>query len=540
MPKVRAAFDLQNEPAAVRDRYGRTRFGRSCLTARRLVAAGVRFVTANMFETVFDELTGDIHGSKPFTDIQQMADTIVPTLDKAYSALLEHLSRRALLSHTMVVATGEFGRTPKVDPAGGGATTPASGPCSWAAARSRAAGWSARATRPATPRRPGRPLVVEVETARLGSPLDSLVEMLYAAGKPVPRAVLRGLARASTTLRDHDARGPGVRLDAWNGFAVDDFVLAGTELMRIKAMPPGPDDDCQFDQADGRRVGFLGTTPTAHAFGTDVYKVAVEPPGTTVRPNGLPAVTLPYRNDDGGPGFGRDSWLRFTPPTDGEYRVRLSDANGSGSPLHAYRLTVREPRPDFTIKVGEVKKLPAGGAATLTVTATRTDGFDGPIRLTADGVPDSVIEAGQLTAMVPVTGGDSVQPSATADISGQEVRREATAELPKPTPPADVTATTDRPGVSIKPGGEVRLTVRVKRLPGFTGRVPVEVRGLPHGVRGPNIGLNGILLTPNVPEREMVIPAEPWVKPGTVPFAVVARSENTGAEFAVPVTLATL
>jgi uncharacterized protein (DUF1501 family) len=118
-PKARAAFDLQKEPAKVRDRYGRTRFGQSCLMARRLVEAGVRFVTVNMFETVFDELTWDIHGSKPFTDIQQMAETIVPTFDKAYSALLEDLAERGLLADTMVVATGEFGRTPKINPAGG-------------------------------------------------------------------------------------------------------------------------------------------------------------------------------------------------------------------------------------------------------------------------------------------------------------------------------------------------------------------------------------------------------------------------------------
>ena len=118
-PKARAAFDLQQEPAGVRDRYGRTRFGQSCLMARRLVEAGVRFVTVNMFETVFDELTWDIHGSKPFTDIQQMADQIVPTFDTAYSALLEDLSQRGLLANTIVLATGEFGRTPKINPAGG-------------------------------------------------------------------------------------------------------------------------------------------------------------------------------------------------------------------------------------------------------------------------------------------------------------------------------------------------------------------------------------------------------------------------------------
>src|SRR4051794_17720118 len=61
---AREAFDLDREPDRVRDRYGRTRFGQSCLLARRLIERGVRFVTVNMFETVFDEITWDIHGSK--------------------------------------------------------------------------------------------------------------------------------------------------------------------------------------------------------------------------------------------------------------------------------------------------------------------------------------------------------------------------------------------------------------------------------------------------------------------------------------------
>ena len=71
--EARSAFALDQEPAAMRDRYGRTRFGQSCLLARRLIEAGVRFVTVNMFETVFGEITWDIHGSAPFTDIKQMA-----------------------------------------------------------------------------------------------------------------------------------------------------------------------------------------------------------------------------------------------------------------------------------------------------------------------------------------------------------------------------------------------------------------------------------------------------------------------------------
>ena len=118
-PKARDAFALEKEPESVRDRYGRTRFGQSCLMARRLIEAGVRFVTVNMFETVFDEITWDIHGSRPFTDINEMAKQVVPNFDRAYSALLTDLKERGLSKNTVVVATGEFGRTPKINPAGG-------------------------------------------------------------------------------------------------------------------------------------------------------------------------------------------------------------------------------------------------------------------------------------------------------------------------------------------------------------------------------------------------------------------------------------
>src|SRR5262245_43732665 len=118
-PQARAAFALEQEPAAVRERYGRTRFGQSCLLARRLIERGVRFVTVNMFETVFDEVTWDIHGSRPFTDINQMAREVAPNFDQGWSALLEDLDNRGLLSTTIVTAMGEFGRTPKINPAGG-------------------------------------------------------------------------------------------------------------------------------------------------------------------------------------------------------------------------------------------------------------------------------------------------------------------------------------------------------------------------------------------------------------------------------------
>ena len=117
--KARAAFDLSKEPDALKDKYGRNRFGMSCLLARRLIEAGVRFVTVNMFETVFNEITWDIHGSAPFSPIQAYRDLLGPMFDNAYASLLEDLTSRGLLDNTLVVAMGEFGRTPKINPAGG-------------------------------------------------------------------------------------------------------------------------------------------------------------------------------------------------------------------------------------------------------------------------------------------------------------------------------------------------------------------------------------------------------------------------------------
>jgi len=116
---ARDAFDLTKEPEAVRQRYGMTRFGQCCLLARRLVQAGVRFVTINTFITVFDEITWDIHGSKPFTSIAGMKDIVCPMYDQGYSALIEDLDQRSMLPNTMVCNLAEFGRTPRVNPAGG-------------------------------------------------------------------------------------------------------------------------------------------------------------------------------------------------------------------------------------------------------------------------------------------------------------------------------------------------------------------------------------------------------------------------------------
>jgi len=106
--KTRNAFDLQSEHAALRDRYGRNLFGQSTLVARRLVEAGVRFVTVH-YDCV-DGYSWDSHRSS-----QYLKNHLIPGLDWALSGLLTDLDERGLLDETLVVAMGEMGRTPKAN-----------------------------------------------------------------------------------------------------------------------------------------------------------------------------------------------------------------------------------------------------------------------------------------------------------------------------------------------------------------------------------------------------------------------------------------
>jgi hypothetical protein len=116
---ARNAFDLDDEGPGVRDAYGPTTFGQSCLLARRLVEGGVRLVTVNMFETVFNRVTWDCHGAAPFSTMDDYARELLPTFDQAFAALIDDLDQRGRLESTLVVAAGEFGRTPWLNAAGG-------------------------------------------------------------------------------------------------------------------------------------------------------------------------------------------------------------------------------------------------------------------------------------------------------------------------------------------------------------------------------------------------------------------------------------
>lgn len=114
------ALNLEEESPAVRERYGRSRFGESCLAARRLVERGTRCVVVNQFPSLFDTWSWDCHGQRGLpTRAADIKEQVAAPFDRAVSALFRDLKERGLYTETLVCCFGEFGRSPELNAQGG-------------------------------------------------------------------------------------------------------------------------------------------------------------------------------------------------------------------------------------------------------------------------------------------------------------------------------------------------------------------------------------------------------------------------------------
>jgi hypothetical protein len=410
----------------------------------------------------------------------------------------------------------------------------------------------------------GQKLVFEITAQQLGSPLDSIIEVLDAQARPVPRALARCLARTEIALNDPDSTRRSIRLLTWNELAINDYLFVGDELLQVASLPTHPDDDLQLRSYRGIRSALLDTSPRNHSVGEAVYKVSLHAPGTRLEANGMPVFQIDYMNDDGGTRFGgKDSRLHFEAPADGTYFLRLRDVRGLEGERFAYRLTVREPEPDYSVAFDPKSfNIPRGGRVSVTVTAERKDGFNGPIdvefvdlpegltstpsRIPADSdttvlmiaaAPDASLDTykARLRTLEPkpapyeVSGVAALTLAARGSIDGRVVAHEAERMDPLDVialaPQPDLVVTTSVERVELPAGGDVRLTVKVERRNGFTGRVPISVMNLPHGVRVDDIGLNGVMITEEETSRTVHLVAERWVQPLTQPIVIVGRVE---------------
>lgn len=372
----------------------------------------------------------------------------------------------------------------------------------------------------------GQALVIDVNAKRLGSELDSEIEVLDAKGRPIEQMVVRPIVETNMVLRDHDSAAPGIRIQSWTGMAVGDYMQAGREVLRIEALPRGPDDDMRFENFGGQRLTFFNTSSEAHAIDKAIYKVQIHPAGSQFTPNGLPLTRLYYKNDDGGPAYGKDSRLDFTVPEDGDYIVRISDVRGQGGLDYGYRLGIREPRPDYRLAVNPRNpNVPVGGSIPLTITALRLDDFQGPIDVQLVGLPKGLkatkgtVGAGQTTATILLSADvqinlDTATPLkvvGTAMAGSKQVTHLASNEdrlkLISISEKADVTLEARTKEVTLEPGGTAEIKVKITRQNGFGGRVPVQVLNLPPRVRVMDVGLNGVLLNEDETERTFTLEA---------------------------------
>jgi hypothetical protein len=424
----------------------------------------------------------------------------------------------------------------------------------------------------------GVPLLIEVNAARSKSLLDSRIEVLDATGNPVEQIVLQATRDSWFTFRGKDSTQSGdFRLQNWMEMELDEYLYANGEVVRLWRYPQGPDSGFMVYPGSGKRQTFFGTSAVTHALGEPAWIVQPLPPGTTPAPNGLPVFRMVYENDDEAmQRFGTDSQLIFTPPGDGEFIVRLTDVRGAGSESkpadYRYTLTIRPPQPSFSVAVGgKDPKMSPGSGRELTFTATRTEGFDGPIRIDVENIPAGFtfhgpveIEAGQRQAIgVLSASADAIAPDeavdkavvvkATATVAGHEVVKEAgslgdiqIAEKPKVTvaiaPGPDASAAMQPTGgpleFSIRPGQTITARVKAERHD-FTGRIEFgggdAGRNLPYGVFVDNVGLNGLLIVEGQAEREFFITAAPIAKPCRRLFHL--RTTADGNQASVPAVI---
>lgn len=376
----------------------------------------------------------------------------------------------------------------------------------------------------------GERWVVDVMAQQLDSPLDSKIEILHADGSPIEIATVRSVAETFVTLADRDSRSAGIRLDSWADLNINDYMMIGTEILQITKLPDYPDEDVLFKRNSrfGWRYALYGTTPGHHAVYTPAYKVEIHPPHTDFPPNGMPVQHLYAENDDGGPPLYRtDSFFMFEPPADGDYLVKITDTFGEGSPKHAYRLHIRPPQEDFKIYVDNGSpNIPENGRFPLRIMADRFDGFNGPIAVKIKDLPEGfeategIILPGEETVSLTIHALENAQTTAEdarfevlghATIKGETIERKSSFGMITITEQPDVTITQKPKELVLNPGSTVSVTVEIERHNGFTGRVPIDVRNLPHGVYVMDTGLNGILVTEDQSERTYVIYAEPWV-----------------------------
>lgn len=401
----------------------------------------------------------------------------------------------------------------------------------------------------------GETWVFEVNAERAKSKLDSKLAILDAKGAPVEQAVLQAVRDSWLTFRGKDSMtSSDFRVHNWEEMELNEFLYVNGEVVKLHLYPRGPDSGFNVYPGFGNRRTWFQTTPMSHPLGQPCYIVRALPPGSDPGRTGLPVYRVYYENDDDPERrFGADSVLRFTAPADGDYVVRLSDTRGFGGEGYDYTLVARSLKPDFTVAAAwkDLKLAPESGRE-LVFTATRLDGYEGPIEVTLSGLPETlsiaqpiVIEPGQDRAFATLRStaafaglskedATKVTVHAKAMINDQPVAKEAGKAMAialldkqnlrvhlKPDGDSGKVAEDGVLEFTIRPGQTITAIVAADRH-GLEGDIQFGKedagRNLPHGVYVDNIGLNGLMLQPEESEKRLFITASKITAPGVRDF----------------------
>ena len=436
----------------------------------------------------------------------------------------------------------------------------------------------------------GQSWIIEAKAVGKNAKLDSFVDILDSFGKPVLRTRLQALRESYFTFRGKDSStSDDYRLHKWEDMELDEYLYSGGEVNRLWLYPRGPDSGFKVYPGFGKRYSFFDTTPISHALGDVAYVVRELGRDEVALPNGLPVFPIYYENDDDGERRdGKNSKLHFDVPKTGDYFLRIRDARGFGGEDFAYEVKIRQPKPDCSITVsGSKMEMPLGSGREWKVTAKRTDGFDGPISITMDGLPEGfvatnplIIEAGQQTALGSIYATNEariaspepveapkeddpaaekpeakkpeenkpamaeVQLTARAEVDGQEIIHELKAKLQISLKEikevqlqlVDIKTGKELDELKLSPGQTISAKVVVQRN-GTKSRIGFgkddSGRNLPHGAYVDNIGLNGLLITEQVSEREFFITGAPKVPAGRRQFHL--RADTKGNPTSKPI-----
>ena len=389
----------------------------------------------------------------------------------------------------------------------------------------------------------GQTWIIETVAEQAGSPADTKLDILHTDGQPVQRVLLQAVRDSYNNFRSVDANNPDIRLQNWEEMELNEFAYFNGDVMKIFRMPRGPDGGCFFYTSGGKRSAYFDTSATSHSLDEPCYIVEPRTIGSQIVPNGLPVFTLNYTNDDSGDRkLGSDSRLTFTAPADGRYIVKVTDTRGWSSERFVYALTLREPKPDFSVKLAGVNPTVMPGASVgFSFRADRVDGFDDPIQIDITGLPQGyfasspiLIEAGHDL----ISGSLHAAPDAQADADwsklkitakGKSITHDAGTfgkvtlgaapkfiivmepdsggkpvmrEIKDETKPLEIT---------LAPGQTVKAWIRAVRM-GNDGILSLDVHGLPHGAIVDDIGLNGVQIREKENERPIFFRAANWVK----------------------------